>query len=104
MHPEPKLWIPSDIHLEHVGTALRELLYALFAVFRRWDDGMFIHQPVTASANRQREERNHRGARAERKGSHDGCRRRRAAEEFHLDRVVAERVLIDQDAHALPFG
>ena len=91
----------ADVHLEHVGAPLRELVDAVRRVRRRRLDRVLVDHPVAAAAERQREQRHDRRAGAQRQ-RRDGRRRRgRPIEEVHVDRVAALDVLIDQDADAL---
>ena len=88
----------ADVHLEHVGAALRELANRHRAVGARRLDRMLVNHPVAAAGERQREHRHDRRAGAQRQRGDRRRRRRRPLEEIDVDRIAAHDVLIDQHA------
>jgi hypothetical protein len=92
----------ADVHLEHVGAALRELADRIGGVFARRLDRRLVDESVSPTRQRVREHRNYLGAGPQRQRRQRRRRRRGAPEEVHPDRVRAVHVLIDQQRH--PFA
>src|SRR5262245_9145306 len=73
VHPQPECRIAPDVHLEHVGAALRELADGIWRVLtwrRHWT---FVDEAVAPARKRQREHWNHWRAGTERERRE--CRR-----------------------------
>src|SRR6185503_8190756 len=57
MHPEPEVRVPTDVHLQHVGTALREFANGIRRVRRGRLNGVLEDHTVAALWQRQDERR-----------------------------------------------
>ncbi len=60
----------ADVHLEHVGAPLREIVDGIFTLAARGSDRVFVDQAIAAAGQREREYRHHRRTRAESQRRH----------------------------------
>ena len=92
----------ADVHLEHVGAALRQLVDRILGAHGRRLDGMLVDHLVAPAAERQREERHdaRAGPHGERRDDRRGCGG--PVEEVDVNGVLARDVLVDENPDPLP--
>ena len=93
--------MPPDVHLEHVGAALRELANGIGGIRARRLDRVLVDHTIASAAEREREHRHDRRAGAQRQRGDRRRRGGRTVEEVHVDGVAAHDVLIDEHRDAV---